>query len=518
VTRLLLCGSAAALIGFPATAAAAPLVPRDLTPLARHPEALVQLAPGRRPAVEAELRAAGGVRVSARLRLWRLPSRAAQRLVPPLAVSGAVVEVEPDLPRRPTGHIEQGDPLLSLQWWLPRIGADRVEPPGPGRPVTVVDSGLDVSHPEFATRPNTTRLNPQSVSGEREFHGTAVASVVGAPANGIGVVGVYPQAALFSWDASPNGQLSTSDVITGIEAAAARGPGVINLSLGGAGRSLFEAQAVTGAFARGSIVVAAVGNEREAGSPLNFPANYPHVVTVASTDQADRVSTFSSASPAIDVAAPGDAIPAAVPTRFVASGFATNLSGTSFAAPIVSGAVAWIWTTRPELEKTQLIELLRRSARDLGPAGRDVNTGFGLLDLPTALAFATPRVDPREPNDDLTQVQRTSPLTTPVRRRAALSARIDPFDDPRDLYRVFVPAGQRVTVALRAGRPLGLGVGAALPSGLAARVTDAGRARTLALTNRRSRGLVAVVGVSIGPRFSAGATYSLTVTAARALR
>jgi hypothetical protein len=520
VTRLLLCGSAALALAFPATASATPLVPRDLSSLARYRATLVQLGAGKRlrPAAEATLRAAAGVRLSSRLRLWRVPSRAAQRLVPRLAVTGAVVEVEPDRPRDVLDHGTQGDPLLPLQWWFQRIGADRVEPPGPGRPVTVIDSGLDANHPEFAGRPNTALLNPQSFSGQREFHGTAVASVVAAPANGLGVVGVYPQAVLASWDASPRGQLSSSDVIAGIEASAALGPGVINLSLGGTGRSVFEANAVADAFVRGSIIVAAVGNEREQGSPLSFPANYPHVITVASTDMADRPSTFSSASAAIDIAAPGDDIPAAVPTLFTPTGFAP-LSGTSFSAPIVAGAVAWIWTARPELEKTQLIELVRRSARDLGPAGRDPDTGFGLLDLPRALTLPAPAVDPSEPNDDLAQAARTPPITAPGRGRANVSARVDPLDDPRDLYRVFVPAGRRVTVALRSSRSTGLGLGGAPPGGLSARVTGVGRARTLRLTNRGRRGVLAPVSVSLAAGGSiAGATYSLTLTTARAPR
>jgi hypothetical protein len=517
VTRLLVCGSAALALALPAPASSVPLVPRDLSSLSRYRDSLVQLGADRSSAAEKALRAAGGVRISARQRVWRVPSRAAQRLVPSLAVAGAVVEVEPDRPRLLRDHITHGDPLFPLQWWYARIGADRVEPPGPGKPVTVIDSGLDASHPEFAGRPNTALLNAQTFSGEREFHGTAVSSVLASPANGLGVVGVYPQVALNSWDASPRGQLSTSDVIAGIEAAAARGAGVINLSLGGAGRSVFEARAVTDAFARGTIIVAAVGNEREAGSPLSFPANYPHVMTVSSTDFADRPSEFSSASPAIDVAAPGDAIPAAVPTLFAPSGFG-RLSGTSFAAPIVAGAIAWIWTARPELEKTQLIELVRRSARDLGPAGRDPDTGFGLLDLPRALLLATPGVDPAEPNDDLAQAARTPPLTSPGRARASVSARVDPLDDPRDLYRVFVPAARRVTVVLRSTRPTGLGAGAP-PSGVSARVTGAGRTRTLRLTNRGRRGLVAAVTVSLAVGAPiGGATYSLTLTTARVPR
>jgi hypothetical protein len=518
VTRLLLCGSAVLVLAVPATARAAPLVPRDLSGLGRYRHALVQLGPGSRPAAPAALRAAGGAPVSSRLRVWRVPSAAARRLVPRLAVAGAVVEVEPDLPRAALDHGTQGDPLLELQWWFARIGADRVEPPGPGRPVTVIDSGLDTSHPEFAQRPNTNLLNAQSFSGEREFHGTAVASVVAAPANGVGVVGVYPQAVLNSWDASPRGQLSAADVIAGIEAAAARGPGVINLSLGGTGRSVLEGAAVADAFTRGSILVAAVGNERERGSPLSFPANYPHVVTVSSTDLADRPSVFSSASPAIDVAAPGDDIPAAVPTPFTPVGFAP-LSGTSFSAPIVAGAIAWIWTARPTLEKTQLIELVRRSARDLGSPGRDADTGFGLLDLPRALTLAPPAVDPSEPNDDLAQAVRSRPLTAPSRGQVSVSARLDPLDDPRDLYRVLVPAGRRVTVALRSAVPTGLGLGRAAPRGLTARVTVAGSTRTLTLTNRGRVRVLVPVGVSPGAGGSiAGGTYSLTLRAARAPR
>lgn len=516
MTRLSVCGSAALALAFPATAAATPLIPRDLSPLSRYRDALVQLGARSRPAVEEQLRAAGGVRMSVRQRLWRMPSDAAQRLVPGLAVVGAVVEVEPNHPRALNDHIAHGDPLLPQQWWYPRIGADRIEPPGPGKPVTVIDSGLEVAHPEFAGRPNTTGLNGQTFTGVREFHGTAVSSMIGAPANGIGVVGVYPQAVLNSWDASPRGQLSASDVIAGIETAAARGPGVINLSLGGTGESVFEAQAVADAFARGSIVVAAVGNEREEGSPRNFPASYPHVLTVASTDLADRVSVFSNASAAIDVAAPGEDIPVAVPTRFAPTGFGT-VDGTSFSAPIVAGALAWIWTARPELEKTQVIELVRRSARDLGTPGRDADTGFGLLDLPRALTFPPPAIDPSEPNDDLARAARTAPLTRPGRTTANVLARLDSSDDPRDYYRIFVPAGRRTTVTLRSAQPaIVLGMGRPTPSPLAARFAGE---RALIFTNRARRGLVAVVVATVRQirRLDTG-SYSLTVRTARAPR
>ena len=83
------------------------------------------------------------------------------------------------------------------EWWLAHIGADpAAAPPGPGVPITIVDSGTDPTHPEFAGRPNTTFLNDQTTSGRDEYHGTIVASVAAAPENGVGLAGVYPSAAL----------------------------------------------------------------------------------------------------------------------------------------------------------------------------------------------------------------------------------------------------------------------------------------------------------------------------------
>ena len=131
-------------------AAAAPLIPRELSSLARSSHTLVRVDNSRSANA---IGAAGGTLVSRRLGIWRLPSRTAQRLVPGLAVAGSIVDFEAEQPRWRTDHRNAGDPLLPRQWWLGMIGADHVEPPGPGRPLTVVDSGVDLTHPEFASRP-----------------------------------------------------------------------------------------------------------------------------------------------------------------------------------------------------------------------------------------------------------------------------------------------------------------------------------------------------------------------------
>ena len=137
------------------------------------------------------------------------------------------------------------DPLSGDEWWPSHVGAEQLTMPGPGVPLTLIDSGVDLAHEEFAGRPNTFALNPMSFSGnDEELHGTATASVAAAPQNGVGIVGVYPQAKLQLWDASPQGQLTVGDEIDGLFAARKRGPGVVNLSLGGFDRIPIEEHAI----------------------------------------------------------------------------------------------------------------------------------------------------------------------------------------------------------------------------------------------------------------------------------
>jgi hypothetical protein len=402
------------------------------------------------------LRAAGAQEISPSISMWRVKTSAATHLLPSLRRAGIVVLAQPDrLLRRTTARATAADPLVVAEWWLADVGADRAVPPGPGVPVSIIDTGVDLSHPEFAGRPSTFALNPQNVTdSEEDFHGTAVASVVGATENGVGIVGVYPQSVLRVFDADRSGGLTDADAISGIEAAAAAGPSVINLSFGGVGADIALQNEIYSVFRRGSIVVAASGNSRDEGNPINFPANMAHVLTVAASDQSDRAASFSSSSPGVDLAAPGVEIEAAVPLAFNATGYEA-LDGTSFSAPIVSGATAWVWTVRPNLKNTQVFDLMRWSARDVGVPGFDEDTGFGILDIPAALALAAPAVDPQEPNDDVNLVKPgglfrtgTAPLTSPSIRSAALKARLDFTEDPEDVYRVWVPTGKTVTVSV----------------------------------------------------------------------
>jgi hypothetical protein len=435
----------------PAQAAPAATIPtgRTLAALADYRFSLLGLSAD--PAAERTLAAAGGTIVSPQLHIWRVPSSTAIRLIPQLRRSGALRFAEEDGPVFRHGHLT--DPLAAptIGWHHYRVGADRAEPPGPGMPVTIIDSGLDMTHMEFSGRPNTILLNAQQIEGGADgYHGTVVASTAGAPTDTRGAVGTYPQAVLRAYDVE---FLSESSIVQGISRALAAGRSVINLSLGGdePSRSIYEA--TVNAFGRGSIIVAAAGNERLLDDPPIYPAGFPHVLTVGSTNQADQPSQFSSTSAAVDLAAPGEQIPWQHPTNPAVFSTAT---GTSFAAPQVSAATAWVWTARGTLEKTQIFDLMRLSARDVDARGPDARTGMGVLDIPAALTRAAPPIDPLEPNDDIDHVKARGifpaaarPLTRPGRRRATYRARLHASEDPHDVYRVWIPARREVTMTIR---------------------------------------------------------------------
>ena len=135
---------------------------------------------------------------------------------------------------------------------------------------------------EFRARPNTTVLNEQQVDlTPDEYHGTIVASTAAAPIDNVGAIGVYPQAVLQAYDLW---FLSESLIVQGISRAVAARAGVIQPEPR-RGRAL--TRDVRGdranAFGRGSIVVAAAGNERLREDPPIYPAGFPHVLTVGST-------------------------------------------------------------------------------------------------------------------------------------------------------------------------------------------------------------------------------------------
>jgi hypothetical protein len=498
--------------------------PRSLAPRAPN-GVLVELERAPELAEAASLRRAGATLVEHDLQIWALPARNARRLLPALVRRGLARRIEVDRSLRTLSSSSARTVLPGSEWWLQAIGAAELTPPGPGKPVTVVDTGVDLNHPEFAARPNTRALNAQTgMNLPGDFHGTAVSSLLAA--RGVGMIGVYPKVVLRTWDATPGGDLGLSRIIAGIDAAVRAGPGVINLSLGGPVDDPLLKQAVLDAVRRGSLVVAAQGEDRFGGSLPTYPADEAHVLTVVAIDRRGTAYPDGNASESNDLSAPGVDVRVAVPTSANQSGYET-VTGTSYAAAIVSGAAAWVWTKRPALDPSQLFQLLVRSAKPLGASYSTVS-GYGELDLRAALAAPTPPRDPFEPNDDVAMVRPgglfkdgTRSLTSPSRKVALLRGSLARNADPRDVFRVWVPAhgSLTATIAPQPG-PIALRAWSAntptVLEGLAGRGRDLLAAEQrrgpnhLRVSNPRNRGISAYLEVSLGS--GQNASYKLALS------
>jgi hypothetical protein len=484
------------------------------------------------PAAERLVAGRGGTILAPDLHIWRLRSADAQRLIPRLERRGALRYAEPDRPVFRQGHLNGGDPLAAptIGWHHYRVGADRAEPPGPGMPITIIDSGLDTSHMEFAARPNTFLLNEQSVElASDEYHGTMVASTAAAPTDGKGAVGIYPQAVLRAFDLE---FLSESIIVEGITRAAGAGRSVINLSLGGTGRVPIEEHAILAAFGTGSLVVASAGNARAEGSPAAYPASFAHVLTIGATNEANHFAWFSSASSRMDLAAPGQHIPVAIPQAFTSGPPYGLFDGTSFSAPLVAGVAAAVWTARPTLTNTQLFEIMRRSARHVGARGWNRDTGYGILDAPAALTRRPPVPDPQEPNEDVYLVKPKGlfgaghpSLTAPGRGRAALAAHVERGEDREDVYRAYLPAKGRLVVTVKTNANVNLEVwgprtrtvferGAAAKRDLLGSSAHAGARRERVVVRGRRTGQYVYLDVFLAKRVRE-AGYRLSVATAR---
>jgi subtilisin family serine protease len=178
---------------------------------------------------------------------------------------------------------------------------------------------------------------------------------------------------------SDSGSGWSSDVAAGIVWAADQGADVINLSLGGPGASSVIEQAVDYAVAAGSVVVASAGNNGTA-TP-NYPAAYPSAIAVAASTQLSFRWTGSNSGPWLDITAPGVDIPSTYPVSAYA-----YLTGTSMAAPHVAGVAALVLQHRPTATVSQVRTALEGTATDMGTAGRDDLTGYGLVDADAAVA------------------------------------------------------------------------------------------------------------------------------------
>jgi subtilisin family serine protease len=313
---------------------------------------------------------------------------------------------------------------------------------GAGVVVAVVDTGIDLTHPDLAgnvwTNAGEVANNGVDDDGngyvddvhgwntvlrsneiyDQPGHGTHVAGTIAAQDNnGIGTVGVAPDAKLMPVQAFSAREVA--DVFTlsqGLVYATQNGADVINNSWSMCRDSCPSAplveDAVRAAHSAGAVVVFAAGNATS--DVRNFaPQNMPEVVVVSATTPNDTLASFSNFG-LVDVAAPGSGDPndpniyegkygilslrsadcvqtnAACATELnVGNGYA-RMGGTSMAAPQVAGAAALILSLHPEYSQEQVRQVLRRTSVDLGTTGYDPDFGYGRLDTGTFASEPTP--------------------------------------------------------------------------------------------------------------------------------
>ena len=309
-------------------------------------------------------------------------------------------------------------------WGLDKISAKKVWATGvSGKSsiiMAVVDSGLDLTHADIIdnlyANPSETAGNGVDDDGngyiddtvgwdfvnsdndptDDYLHGTHVAGTIAATGNnGIGMAGVMWKAQILPVKVlGADGSGDTANTVNAIMYAVDQGADVINISIKSGGGSELEA-AVEYASSLGVVIVASAGND--ATDAMNqAPAMYDDVITVASSSSSDELSSSSNFGAKIDVAAPGVDILSLLAADGTVSSTSSNvvgtnylrISGTSMAAPHVSGVVGLLLAKDPTLTAEEVRQAIRQTD-DIGDSGWDEDTGYGRLNALKAVAKPT---------------------------------------------------------------------------------------------------------------------------------
>jgi len=388
------------------------------------------------------------------------------------------------------------DPLAGRQWYAlanRAYDAWQTRPPLAAVRVAVIDSGVDLGHPDLEPRIALAKSFVGGSAQDTRGHGTIVAGVIAAELdNATGIAGLAPSAELLVAKVVSNaGTVAVEAEAKAIRWAVDHGARVVNISLGGlrdprnARRDTYsrlEEAAIAYAVRRGAVVVAAVGNAdqapREPWEFASYPAALPHVLGVSALTRNGASPSFSNRDAVYnDVAAPGEDILSTFPRSVTATrpscgdqGYTPCASddfrtpeGTSFAAPQASAVAANLLGARPLLRAEQVTAVIERFARDATAVtgchactpGRDPYTGWGALDGAAAigsLAGPLPPRDAHEPNDDAGRAAYRL-FFPPGEKARFVKASLDFWDDQDDVYAVYLKPRERLFVSVAPGIP-----------------------------------------------------------------
>ncbi|MFC2017405.1 S8 family peptidase [Chloroflexota bacterium] len=279
----------------------------------------------------------------------------------------------------------------TLPWGVDRVDAELVHPTnkGTGVKVAILDTGIDLDHPDLAVAGNVTFV-PEWIDGDDDNgHGTLVAGIVAALDNDIGVIGVAPEASLYAVKVlNEYGSGAMSIILSGIEWAVDNNMQVINMSFGSASNWPSSViQALDNAYNGGIIIVAGSGNggtPSGEGNNIWNPARQESVIAVGATDNQDARYTVSSTGYTLELAAPG------VNIHSTAMGGSYGyIAGTSASSSHAAG-VAALLIASGLTNNVDVRHRLRNSAEDLGAAGWDSQFGKGMVNADLAINFSEP--------------------------------------------------------------------------------------------------------------------------------
>jgi len=300
----------------------------------------------------------------------------------------------------------------SRDWSIKHMGLDKIPFKGKGQRVGVLDTGCDINHQDLEGQVTAASF----ITGNKQVpawrdtcsHGTFCTGEIVAKEDGVGIIGVAPQATAFhgrilygdnndQWRGDIDG-----DIAKGVQACVKEGCHVISMSVGGPGASASLREALAAAVEAGVIPVAAAGNERLDGSPYaSYPACYPSVISVAAANKEDMPAWFSTMGTPDMPGKPEVAIASLEYYWGCLPGRATygKMIGTSMSTPTLAG-VALLWRearqalaaagTKPFPTGKNVIRefrvWLQRVAKDTNKNGWDPELGYGVLMLdPTDL-------------------------------------------------------------------------------------------------------------------------------------
>jgi hypothetical protein len=245
--------------------------------------------------------------------------------------------------------------------------------------IAVIDSGIDLKHPELAGAISDSFDALGSKEGPH-VHGTGIAGVIVAHARLMGSAPAAKIVAIRAFATAQSGAESTSFVVLrALDYAASHGAQIVNMSFAGPKDALIE-RGIAAAASKGIVMVAAAGNAGPKSPPL-YPAANPNVIAVSATDAHDKLFAASNRGSHIAIAAPGVDIFLPAPDEKY-----QMTSGTSFSAAYISGLVALMLERNPALKPDEMRATLMKTARDLGSPGRDDLFGAGEADAFAAVS------------------------------------------------------------------------------------------------------------------------------------